>query len=153
MTGTREKQFRGVRMMHRIMLAAVLLYALLAERLVKSARGLPLTMTLSFGMMAIVIALIALGYRKKMLSSAVEALRRNPQDVQALFRWRQAHILVMVLLLSMALLGFALRFVGASFRAVLPFYFFSFALLLIWSPREVVAANNGAASDSFGNEE
>jgi hypothetical protein len=138
-------------MMHRVMLVTVVLYAFLAERLVKSARSLPLTMTLSFGMTALVIASIALRYRMKMLSSAIDALRRNPQDAQALFRWRQAHILIMVLLLSMALLGFALRFIGASFWVVLPFYFFSFALLLIWAPREVVAANNGAASDSFGN--
>jgi len=133
--------------MHRIMLAAVLLYAFLAERLVKSARSLPLSMTLSFGIVAIVIALIALGYRMKTLSSAIEAL----QDAQALIRWREAHILIMVLLHSVALLGFALRFLHGSFWVALPFYFFSFALLLIWGPREAELVNDGAASNSIGN--
>jgi cytochrome b561 len=150
MTETREKQFRAVRIMHRIMLAAVIIYAFLAEKLAKSASSLPLSMTLSFGIMAIVIALIALGYRMKTLSSAIVALRRNPQDTQALFRWRQAHILIMVLLLSVALFGFVLRFMGGSFWLALPFYSASALLLLLWAPREIVDTIEGSGSSSSG---
>jgi hypothetical protein len=86
----------------------------------------------------------------KTLSSAIVALRRNPQDTQALFRWRQAHILIMVLLLSVALFGFVLRFMGGSFWLALPFYSASALLLLLWAPREIVDTIEGSGSSSSG---
>jgi hypothetical protein len=143
--------FRTILIMHRVMLAGVIFYVFLAERIAKSAHGLPLSMTVSIGITAIVIALITLGYRMKMLSPAIEALRQNQQDSLALFRWRQAHILIMVLLLSVALLGFALRFIGASFWVVMPFYITSMSLLLLWAPSEAELTIHGPESKSFGN--
>lgn len=148
---TISTSFRTVLIMHRVMLAAAIFYAFLAERLAKSASVLPLSMAFSFGIVGIVVALVAFSFRMKMLFPAIEALRRNPQDAQALFRWRQAHILIMVLLLSVALFGFSLRFIGGSFWAVLPFYFVSVALLLLWAPNEMTPTNGGPASNSFGN--
>jgi len=141
MTETVEMQFRAVRIMHRIMFASVIVYASLAESLIKSTRSLPLSITLSFGITAIAIALVAFGYRMKMLSSATETLRRNPQDAQALFRWRQAQILIAVLLQSIGLFGFVLRFMGGSFSLAFPFYTASILLLLLLAPRQVVDAN------------
>jgi hypothetical protein len=93
MTETSESQFRAVRIMHRIMLVAVVLYVLTAERLAKRSGDLPTPMTLGLGVTAIAVAIVALGYRMKMLPSAIESLRRNPHDTQALLTWRQAHIL------------------------------------------------------------
>jgi hypothetical protein len=145
-TETREKQFRAVRTMHRIMLAAVVLYVFTAERLVKPSGDLPTPMVLGIGVMAAVMAIIALGFRMKMLDQASESLRRNPLDTQALIRWRQAHLLIMVLLVSVALFGFVLRFMGGSFRLSLPFYTASVLLLLLWAPREVVDKIEGSSS-------
>ena len=133
-------------MIHRVMVLAVVLYIIVAEKLARPATHFPLNMVIGFGIVAAVIAAIAFSFRTKMLPMAVAALRRDPQDTQALFRWRKTHILIMVPLVSVALFGFALRFMGASFWIAFPFYFVSLALLVLWSPGEVTAANGGLAS-------
>jgi hypothetical protein len=145
-TETAEKQFRAVRTMHRMMLAAVILYVLTAEGLAKPFGDLPVPVVLGMGVMATVVTITAFGFRMKKLAQATESLRRNPLDTQALIRWRQAHILIMVLLVSVALFGFALRFMGGSFRISLPFYTASVLLLLLWAPREVVDKIEGSSS-------
>jgi|HubBroStandDraft_6_1064221.scaffolds.fasta_scaffold181777_2 hypothetical protein len=149
MTDTRESQFRAVRIMHRIMLAAVILYAFTAERLAKPSGDLPAPMVIGLGVTAAVAALMAFGYQKK-LPSAIEALPRDPQDTQAGLRWRQAHIVTMVLLVSVTLFGFTLRFLGGSFWTALPFYAASLLLLLLWAPRPIVDAIDGDGSNSAG---
>jgi len=150
MTDSREGQFRSIQIMHRIMLAAVVVYVFTGERLAKPSGDLPAPMVIGMGVMAGADALIALGFRMKKLPSAIEALRRNPQDTQAAARWRQAHIVIMVLLLSVALLGFTLRFMGGSFWIALPFYSASVLLLLLWAPRRIVDTVDGSGSISSG---
>jgi hypothetical protein len=147
----RGSQLRFLHIVHTVSLTAVVLYIVLAERLAKPVSRLPSSFAFSIGVVASLFALVAFGFRMKMLASAIEAIRRNPEDAQALARWRQAHILTMVLLLSVALFGFTLRFMGGSFWVALPFYFVSVALLLLWRPREVLAKSDAGASDSFGS--
>lgn len=149
--GMAANQFRSIRIVHRIMLVGVVLYAFTAERLAMPPSRLSLPMALGLGIVAIVVAAIAFGYRMKLLPSAIEALRRNPQDVQALYRWRQAHIVTMVLLVSVALFGFVLRFMGGSFWVALPFYFASISLLLLWAPNEAEGTIENTPSSSIGN--
>jgi hypothetical protein len=149
MMDTRESQFRAVRIMHRTMLAAVILYAFTAERLARPSDDLPAPMLIGLGVTAAVTALVAFGYQKK-LPSAIAALRRDPQDAQAVLRWRQAHIVTMILLVSVALFGFTLRFLGGSFWIALPFYAASFLLLLLWAPRPIVDAIGSDGSSSTG---
>jgi hypothetical protein len=149
--GSMSSSFRSIIIMHRVMVAAVVLYIVTAERFAKTNHDFPPSFGLSLAVCALVVVMIATGFRRKLLPSALDALRRDLRDAQALVCWRKAHILTMVLLVSVALFGFSLRFVGGSFWVAFPFYFVSLALLLIWSPREVVATNGGASSDSFGN--
>jgi hypothetical protein len=148
---TISNSFRTILIMHRIMLGAVVLYIVTAERFTKTNHSIPPSFGLSIAVCALVVVMIATGFRRKLLPTALGALRRDPRDAQALVRWRKAHILTMVLLVSVALLGFSLRFVGASFWVAFPFYFVSLALLLVWSPRKMKAANDGFTSTSFGN--
>ncbi len=145
-----SSSFRTILIMHRVLLAAVVLYVLTAERFAKPSGDLPAPVALALGVMATVVVIIALGFRTKMLDVAIASLRRNPQDTQALFRWRQAHILIMVLLLSVAMFGFVLRFMGGSFWIALPFYSASVLLLLLWAPRQVVDQFDGAGSSAIG---
>ena len=63
--------------------------------------------------------------------SALEVLRADPDNSQALQRWRGGQLASMVLFVSVALCGFALRFLGVALVRVIPFYLAS-ALLLIW---------------------
>jgi hypothetical protein len=137
--------------MHRFMLVAVVLYIFLAEKLAKPSGGLQTSIALSFGIVAIVDVMIAFGFRVKRLNPAIESLRQNPQDAQALFRWLKTHIVIMVLLVSLGLYGLALRFLGASFLVALPFYLVSVSLLLLWAPRGIGGASDDAGSNSIGN--
>jgi ABC-type transport system involved in cytochrome c biogenesis permease subunit len=148
MSEASDSQFRAVRIMHRIMLVSVVLYAIAAETSAKPSSHLPARMVLGLTLVASAVAIVALGFHMKTLPSAVESMRRNQQDSRALFRWRQAHITTMVLLQSVALFGFVLQFMGGSFWIALPFYSASVLLLLLLAPRKIADAIDGPDSRS-----
>jgi hypothetical protein len=57
---------------------------------------------------------IAYSYRTRLLPSAIEKLRRDPGDGTAHGSWRMANVLSLVLTMSVALYGFALRTIGGK---------------------------------------
>ena len=127
---------RTARTMQVIFLAAIGLYIYAAEKVPHAATNVPdVLFVAAFAAIAIVDASIAFGFRKKLLEPAAEALRQNPNDAVALVRWRKAHILSVVLAMSVALCGFTLRFMGGSLNVVALFYGGAIGLLLLWWPR------------------
>lgn len=148
---TQVGQLRTVRIVHRTLIAAVVLYIVLAEMLAKPIASVPPLLAESFGILAILLIIVAFSFRRKWLPQANEIMKRDPQDAQALGRWRKAQILTMVLMVSVALFGFSLRFMGGSFWAALPFFTASLALLLLWRPRLELAPNDGASTSPPGN--
>jgi hypothetical protein len=136
---TRQNVLKTVRLIHGIMLALVLVYALIGERLgprqlgsSPNGQGLFLVV-ISF--VAVLDALIALYFREKFVSAAAAKLRVQEDDAAALKRWRSGSVTVSVLCLTIALYGFALRFLGFRLSQSLPFYGVAAALLLLWWPR------------------
>ena len=78
---------------------------------------------------------MALVLRSRLLAPCLEILRSNPDDAQALGRWRTGNIVSFVIAEAVALLGFALKFLGASWFVAAPFFATGIFLLLIWTPR------------------
>jgi hypothetical protein len=144
-------QLRSVRIVHGVLSAVVVSYILIAEKLTNPNGVLSAAIPLSFGIIAFVDVMIIYGFRRKLLPSAIEDLRQNPQNAGALLQWRKAQILTAVLLVIVALLGLMLRVMGGSFFGALPFYLMSLVMLLVWRPREAVVKAGGTIPDSSGN--
>jgi hypothetical protein len=124
-----------MRLVHVIMLAAIVGHLYTAEVLPKHAADLPVTFVASLSIMAALEVAIAFFFRQRMLPSALETMRSNPEDATALGRWRAANILSMVFAPSVSLLGFVLRFLGGSRPVAWLFFLASIILMWLWRPR------------------
>jgi len=132
---TKNASLRSMRIVHAVLLSAVAGYAFVADRILRPAVDAPVRFVESFCMMAALIVVIAFGFRRKLLHAANNALQQGPSDAAALSRWRTANILSMVLAVSVALIGVALRAVGGDRRVVWLFFLVSVVLMLCWRPR------------------
>jgi hypothetical protein len=132
---TKNALVRSTRIMHIVMLAAIVGYIFLAERMPRPTSDAPAVLVETFSILATLMVVIALGFRRKLLPSAIEELRRDAGDATALGRWRMANILSMALTMSVALYGFVLRTMGGNRRVVWPFFIASVTLMLLWRPR------------------
>lgn len=132
---TLENSIRSMRIIYGVLLSAILLCIRAAEKL---SHREPLDIRviwlalLANGLMVVGIALF---FRFKMLQPAAETLRAKPDDQAALARWINGNILSSVLAETIALFGFALRFIGGTHSQALPFYVVAIALMLVWWPR------------------
>jgi len=143
-----DAQLRSMRIIHRIFCVVAVTYVLLAEKLTSPNGTLSAAIPLSLGILAFIDVMIAYRFRRKPLASAIKDLQRNSGNAQAVVRWRQAQMVIMVLLLSLALEGLTLRVMGASLLVAFPFYLTSIVLLLIWRPQEIVTKADATAADS-----
>jgi hypothetical protein len=73
--------------------------------------------------------------RKRMVGGALEKLRVDPDDRAALGTWRVGVILACVFTETIALFGFALRFLGAGWRHVGPFFVVAIGTLVMTFPQ------------------
>jgi hypothetical protein len=85
--------------------------------------------------MALLLAGIALFFRRKRIGPAIDRLRDQPDDRGAMQSLTAASILSVVLAESIVLLGYALRFLGATRWQSVPFYLAGIFLMLLWWPK------------------
>jgi len=131
---------RQMRIVHGIFAVAIVLYAYTAEQLTgKNGSGVQSEFLYGIITVAGLDGLIAYYFRRTKLLPALEKLRMNANDSEALKQWRFSTILSMCLALSIALYGFVLRFLGASRHVSWSFYVAALVLLLIWRPQLEIA--------------
>jgi hypothetical protein len=121
---------RLVRQIQIAMLASVALYAVAAERLVRSMAPSPantLFHALSFISISLVGATVAV--RRTLVLPAEALLKLRPDDALAVARWRTGYIFLY------GLFGFVLRMDGFTLSNVWGFYLGAFLLLMLYSPR------------------
>ncbi len=78
---------------------------------------------------------LAMRLRPRLVGSAEETLRHNPDDAAALARWQTAQIVLYGMCEAVALYGLVLRMLGTPLIQVLPFYGGAVLLMLMWMPR------------------
>lgn len=125
-----------MRVFHAVLLVSVLVFAFLGEFLGPQAGKLDPTFDIALAIVATASAAIAFFFRRGLSASALEELQRDPKSQAALMRWRTAQVTSMVLVQSIALFGFALRFLGTPAPRVAPYYVGSILLLLYFRPSE-----------------
>jgi len=126
---------RSMRIIHIFLLAAIVMYALVAERLLQPASQVPTQFVEILWFMAALMVVIAFGFRRKLLPSATKTLQGDSSDITALGRWRIANLLSMILAVTVSLFGIVLRVMGGSRLVVWPLFIVSVLLMLLWRPR------------------
>ena len=132
---------RQVRIMHAIFLLAILLEFYNSEMMAGNGSGVSGTFVAVIVLAACFELLLAYFFRFRRLSPALEKLRRDPNDANALKQWRGAHIVILVLTMSVALYGFVLRVMGAGRRVAWPFFVLAFIIMLLWRPQLDLSAD------------
>lgn len=131
---TRESVLLTTRAVQSGCLAAVALYALVGEKPARLAdQGLLLSAWSLFAA-ALGTVITGLFLRRRILHLANERLRRDPHDPEALSQWRRVTIMSLVLAMSIALYGFALRMSGKARIVESAFFLASVGLLFLWRP-------------------
>ncbi len=129
-----ESSLRQMRIIHLALLLSVPLYVFAGEYLGPSEPRDVKLLQLALGAFAVADLGIAYFFRQR-LRAAEEALRVKSEDAAALGSWRVASVISLVICESTAVLGFALRMLGATLWQATPFYAVSLVLLLVWVPR------------------
>jgi len=132
---TIDTTLRGLRTLHLILLVAMLLYVVIAER----TQHQPIDMNRKFlagitGVAVIMIGL-ALYLQVKKIRPAMEALQAKPDDIDSLSTWRFTSLVCYVLAEAVVLFGFCLRFLGGARTLSIPFYGVGIVLMLFLFPR------------------
>ena len=138
---------RQVRIIHAIFLLAVLLEFYNSEMLAGNGSGVSATFLAGIVLVASFDLLLAYFFRLRRLSPALEKLRSDPNDANALKQWRGAHILILVLTMSVALYGLVLRAMGAGRRVAWPFFVLALIMMLLWRPQLDLSAD-GSESET-----
>jgi hypothetical protein len=140
------KQMRTIQV---VFLVALALYVYTSE-LVAGKNGSEISAPFLYGItiLAGLDVLVALYFRRTKLIPAAESLRQDANDAAALRQWRSGTILSMVLVMSIGLYGFVVRFMGAPRPISWLFYGAAFLLLLAWRPNLKVPAELPGAPEN-----
>ena len=130
------QQMRTLRIIFIVFLATVFVHAFVAESVHPPKPKDTGILVPTFAVIGIAVATIALMLRKRDAAKAVEALRTDPANAQAQFHWYKGHLVAAVLAESIGLLGFAIRFVGATLPVAAAFYAANVVLLFILWPAQ-----------------
>lgn len=130
-----DATLRLLRIIQMVLLISVVLYAVAGEfagpQEARDVKQIRLILIALAG--ALLMAIGAL--RQRMISPAQEVLRSQPEDAQALARWRAGTIVTFALVEAGALYGLVLRLLGATLQQALPFYAAAAVLLVVFTPR------------------
>ena len=117
-----------------VLLVSIVCYAFLGERLGQSTapnRNLYFAITL----VAITTVGIIFAVRQLFVLRSEATLASQPENAEALNRWRTGYLAIYALSESLTLFGLVLRILGFNLSEVTPFYLSGFALILLFGPR------------------
>jgi hypothetical protein len=147
---TRQSALQTTLSVQNVLLAAIALFVLQAEKIVGQIDRVPFLSVWTVSALAIGTVCTTLLVRRTLLYEANEELRRDPHDRNGLSQWRRATILSMIMAMSIGLYGFMLRIMGNARAVAWPFYIVSVALPILWRPHLDHRASS--TSNPFSNE-
>jgi len=149
LTITRQSALLSTRAVQSVLLAAIALYAVTAERSTGPAERVPFLSPWNLSVLALGVVGGSLFLRKTFLVAANEELRRDPHSEKGLNQWRKGTIVSMVVAMSIGLFGFILRTMGNARIVEWSYFMASVALLVLWRPR--LDVGTGSPSNPFSN--
>jgi heme/copper-type cytochrome/quinol oxidase subunit 3 len=133
--GPRAAALRQLRTVHAIFVLVVFMQVYVSEVAARTGTGITPSFISIIGVLACFELMIANYFRSKRTIPAMEKLRLEPNDADALKQWRAGIILTLVLVMSVALYGVVLRSLGASRRFAWPFFVVALIFMLMWRPQ------------------
>ena len=135
-TNTIDGSLRNIRIVHGVILFAMVLIIYNGEVLIPhKLRDLGGILPIAYGIVSLHVIGLALYFRTTKIRPALEILQLKLDDPKALGQWRFGAVLTAVLLESIVLYGFALRFLGAPAKTSWLFYSVGIVLMLFWWPQ------------------
>lgn len=120
-------------------LFSIVLYTLMTKMLPANvAPNVLIFKVLSLLAMANVVIIFLV--RQKLVKSAEQTLSAQPEDSDALGRWRTGYLITYAFSEAIALYGLVLHFMGFAFTQVLLFFIASFVMILFYAPRRPAPA-------------
>ena len=136
-----EASVKLLRAIQIAMLASILLYVLVGERVGVVPRLNDPMMFYMLSMVTVTIVGVIIVVRRTLVAQSAVTLRSRPDDGPTLGRWRAGYVMTYALSEAIALFGLVLRLIGFSLSQVAPFYIAGFILLLFFGPRRPLAAS------------
>lgn len=127
--------YRTVRLIQISMLASIVLYVVVAEKIPHPHIVPNATMFYAISFVSISIVGAILVVRRTLVLPSEVLLQQKPENSVSLARWKSGYIVTYALCEALALFGFVLQFVGFELGHVWPFYFGGFILILFFGPR------------------
>ncbi len=126
---------RYLRIVHATFLFTVLLYFYALTVLRPQEHRVPPAIVICFMAVSTGTITLALFFRSRKVTPAVEILRRNAEDAVALTNWRSGNILSFTLAETIVLFGFVLKYLGAGWNLAGIFFGVGVFLFFVWTPR------------------
>ena len=130
-----DATLRSLRVIQMAFLVAVVIYIAIAEKVgPREPKDVKQIQVLLMVMAASLVGGI-LFFRQRLIPPAEEVLRTQPEDANALRRWRTANLITLTLAEAVVLYGLALRFLGGTLLQAAPFYAAGVLLMVVFTPR------------------
>jgi hypothetical protein len=129
---------RRVRQIQIALLASIVLYAVVGERLSRTlirVRNPTDTLFHALSFISISIVGATMVVRRTLVFPSEAAVKERPDDPSAVARWRTGYLFLYALCELLGLFGLTLRMAGFTLANVWAFYLGGFLLLLLYSPR------------------
>ncbi len=126
---------RKAKVLHAVLMATVLLYIACLHFLQPMREEVSRSLVTGLSVAAAGIAVVAASFRRRFVRPSREALLLNAGDTNALKRWYQGVVISLVICENIALIGFLLRVLGASWQVAGLLFGAAMLLMLAWTPR------------------
>ena len=131
-----DAALRPLRAIHLALLASMLLYVYLGEKLFsRQPNSTDRTFVTAVAVISAAMIGIAFIVRAKMIRPALDRLQSVPDDANSLRRLRSGSIVSYILAESVVMFGLILRALSGTLHQSLPFYIAGPVLMVLWWPR------------------
>lgn len=131
-----NRALRTLRAVQWSMLASILLYAAVGERVGPRVRAVNPAISYLLATASVAIVGVIFVVRRTLVLRAAESLATKPEDILSLNHWRTGYIATYVLCETLALFGLVLRLMGSTLQHSLLFYVGGFVLLFFFAPKQ-----------------
>jgi hypothetical protein len=130
-----EATLRWARKLHAVFLVTIPLYVFATILLHFQEQPISPLVFAAIALASLWDIALAMLFRSRKITPAVEVLKKNPDDDEALALWRGGVVLSFAFCETLVLFGLLLKFLGASWNVAGIFYAVGLLLMLAWTPR------------------
>lgn len=129
------RALRNLRMLHGVFLLTIVLYAAALTQIPAVSHDPQRILLYVFALVAVSDVLLAFVLRAQLVAAPAHVLLTNPEDANALRKWRSGNLISFVLAETLALLGVLLKFLGFGWNVAAVYFAAAIVLLMLFTPK------------------